>query len=128
MAPPKNPLSVATSALVRLVNEEMSYHRELEEQTSRLRKMEAEQKAGSSNSGDDDDDGNREFLLKQQRKVIEETKAVFPSLRQKINDAVAKLEGLVAEEGQKGSESNVELINAAKDAISKAKTALRESA
>lgn len=59
--PPSNPLAIATSSLVRLVNEEASYHRELEQQTSRLKKMEEEQNAGLP-----DEDGNREFLLKQE--------------------------------------------------------------
>ncbi|KAL1982362.1 hypothetical protein VTN96DRAFT_1393 [Rasamsonia emersonii] len=121
--PPSNPLAIATSSLVRLVNEEASYHRELEQQTSRLKKMEEEQNAGLP-----DEDGNREFLLKQERKAVEETKAVFPTLRKKISDGITKLESLLAEEAQKGSNSNVDQINAAKDAISKAKTALRESA
>jgi len=79
-------------------------------------------------------------------------------LRQKISEALDKLEGLLvsttcikfdpflvtfffivycfpltqlvltqAEEAQRGSESNVELINKAKDAIAKAKTAIRSS-
>lgn len=54
MAPPSQ-LSVATSALTRLVKEEKSYHKELEEQKSRLAKFEQE-----------DGDENKEFMLKQQ--------------------------------------------------------------
>jgi len=51
----------------------------------------------------------------------------FHSLDKKISDAIAKLESLLAEEGQKGSESNMEQIKAAKDAITKAKAAIREA-
>jgi tubulin-specific chaperone A len=64
-------------------------------------------------------------------------------LKQKIDEAVAKLESLLvsrvsgsltitdirqAEEGKKGPESNVEQITAGKEAIAKAKTAKREIA
>lgn len=59
--PPSSPLAIATSSLVRLVKEEASYHRELEQQTNRVKKMEEEQAAGLP-----DEDGNREFLLKQE--------------------------------------------------------------
>jgi tubulin-specific chaperone A len=66
-------------------------------------------------------------------------------LKQKIDEAVAKLESLLvsrvcdcgsltitdirqAEEGKKGPKSNVEQITAGKEAIAKAKTAKREIA
>jgi len=39
MAPPSQ-LSIATSSLLRLVKEEASYHKELEQQQSRLQKLE----------------------------------------------------------------------------------------
>lgn len=118
---PRTPLSIAVSSVLRLVKEEASYHRELQQQTKRIQKLEAEGKPG-----DPDDDGNREFILDQERRAVEETNAVFPTLKKKISDAVDKLESLLAEEGQKGSDSNIEQINAAKDAISQAKTAIRE--
>lgn len=122
MAPP-TPLAIATSSVLRLVKEEKSYHRELEEQTKRIQKLEEEIKAGG-----DDEDGNKEYMLKQERRALEETKAVLPKMKTKISDALAKLEALLAEEGQKGEQSNVEQINAAKEAVSQAKTALREVA
>lgn len=53
-------MSIATSSVVRLVKEEASYHRELEQQTQRLHKLEAESQTGN------DEDGNREFMLKQE--------------------------------------------------------------
>ncbi|CRG90483.1 hypothetical protein PISL3812_07527 [Talaromyces islandicus] len=118
---PTAPLAIATSSVQRLVKEEASYHRELEEQAKRIAKLESE--AGAEN-----DEGNREFLLKQERRAVDETKAVLPTLKQKIKDALAKLEGLIVEEGHKGSESNVEQLTAAKEAVSHAKTALREIA
>lgn len=60
MAPP-TPLAIATSSVLRLVKEEKSYHRELEEQTKRIQKLEEEIKAGG-----DDEDGNKEYMLKQE--------------------------------------------------------------
>ena len=98
MAPPSR-LSIATSSLQRLVKEESSYHKELEQQEARIKKLEQ----GS-------EDENAEFQLKQevcrrailkylidiilniQRRALQETKAVFPSLKQRISDALAKLE------------------------------------
>lgn len=61
MAPP-TPLSIATSSVKRLVKEEASYHREVEEQTKRIQRLEAEAKE----AGGEDDDGNREYMLKQE--------------------------------------------------------------
>lgn len=47
MAPPSQ-LSIATSSLLRLVKEEASYHKELEQQQSRLQKL--EQGGGDENA------------------------------------------------------------------------------
>ncbi|GFF34135.1 putative tubulin-specific chaperone Rbl2 [Aspergillus lentulus] len=116
---PRSQLEIATSSVERLVKEEASYHRELQQQTERIQKLES-QEAG--------EDENREYMLKQERLALEETKKVLPSLKQKIDEAVAKLESLLAEEGKKGLESNVEQITAGKEAIAKAKTAKREIA
>ncbi|KAF4209922.1 hypothetical protein CNMCM8927_003187 [Aspergillus lentulus] len=113
---PRSQLEIATSSVERLVKEEASYHRELQQQTERIQKLES-QEAG--------EDENREYMLKQERLALEETKKVLPSLKQKIDEAVAKLESLLAEEGKKGLESNVEQITAGKEAIAKAKTAKR---
>ena len=97
MAPPSQ-LAILTSSLLRLVKEEASYHKELVQQEARVKKLETE-------GGDE----NVEFTLKQevrtipivnfgstlftsfQRRAIEETKAVFPELKNKIADAVEKL-------------------------------------
>ncbi|KAL5364884.1 tubulin binding cofactor A [Aspergillus floccosus] len=115
---PRSPLEIATASVQRLVKEEASYHRELQQQTERIKRLEGE-------TGDDE---NREYMLKQERLALEETKNVLPSLKQKIEESIAKLQSLLVEEGQKGSESNVEHINAAKEAISQARTAEREIA
>lgn len=53
MAPSK--IAVATSSVLRLVKEEASYHKELELQEARIKKLE-------SSTGDD----NAEFQLKQE--------------------------------------------------------------
>ena len=55
MAPPSQ-LAIATSAVNRLVKEEASYHKELEQQQARIAKLE---------QGDNDDE-NAEFVLKQE--------------------------------------------------------------
>ncbi|KAJ9192808.1 hypothetical protein DTO164E3_8159 [Paecilomyces variotii] len=117
MAPP-SPLSIATSSVQRLVKEEASYHRELQQQEQRIQRLEAE-------TGPDED-GNRQYALNQERRAMEETKAVLPTLKPKISAALQKLEALLVEEGQKGDQSNVEQINAAKDAVAQAKIAVRE--
>jgi tubulin-specific chaperone A len=54
MAPPSK-LSVATSSVTRLVKEEASYHKELEHQQTRIKKLEE--------SGDSE---NKEWELKQE--------------------------------------------------------------
>jgi tubulin-specific chaperone A len=56
MAPPSK-LAVATSALRRLVKEEASYHKELEQQEARIQKLEAD-KSGENQ--------NAEYQLKQE--------------------------------------------------------------
>lgn len=56
---PRSPLEINTASLQRLVKEEASYHRELQQQTERLQKIE-------SSNGPNDDDGNREYLLRQE--------------------------------------------------------------
>ncbi|KAF2230928.1 tubulin binding cofactor A [Viridothelium virens] len=116
MAPPSQ-LSIATSAVQRLVHEEASYHKELEQQKKRIEK--AEQNT---------DDENAEYQLKQERRALEETKAVFPSLRKRIDEAVAKLEQQLESGKESGDPAPVEEINKAKAAVVEAKKAMREIA
>ena len=102
MAPPSQ-LSIATSSLVRLVKEESSYHKELQGQLARIEHL-------------DKTDENAEYILKQevrqrvtsriykfkyfnltsqwllQKKGIEETKAMFPELRDRIKAAMERLD------------------------------------
>lgn len=56
MAPPSK-LSVATSSVARLVKEEASYHKELEQQEARIKKLE-------TTTGDE----NAEYSLRQEVK------------------------------------------------------------
>ncbi|KAL4863743.1 hypothetical protein BDV12DRAFT_189469 [Aspergillus spectabilis] len=116
---PRSQLEIATASVQRLIKEEASYRRELEQQKGRIQKLEAQ---------DPSEDENREYLLRQERLALEETERIFPTLKQKIEETIAKLSSLLVEEGKKGAESNVEQINAAKDAIAKARTAEREIA
>ncbi|PQE27426.1 Tubulin binding cofactor A protein [Rutstroemia sp. NJR-2017a BVV2] len=106
MAPP-SPLSIATSSVSRLVKEEASYHKELLSQEARLKKLE---------EGTEEDE-NREFSLKQERAAIEETKAVFPPLRERIGDAILKLEDQI-----KRSDNETE-IKKAEEVVKEAKEA-----
>ncbi|KAF3492295.1 uncharacterized protein GIQ15_01812 [Arthroderma uncinatum] len=113
---PSTPLSIATGAVQRLVKEEASYQREKEDQERRIEKL----------SKDTTDDENREYMINQERKALQETEKLLPRLKEKITEAVSKLERLIEEEGQKGMDSDVAQITAAKEAISKSKTAIRE--
>ncbi|KAK2807892.1 hypothetical protein FQN49_008767 [Arthroderma sp. PD_2] len=113
---PSTPLSIATGAVQRLVKEEASYQREKEDQERRIEKL----------SKEATDDENSEYMMNQERKALEETERLLPRLKEKINEAVSKLERLIAEEGQKGMDSDVAQITAAKEAIAKSKTAIRE--
>lgn len=54
--PAPSQLAIATSALNRLVKEEASYHKELEQQSARIAKLEA---------GEGADDENVEYILRQ---------------------------------------------------------------
>ncbi|KAJ5498508.1 hypothetical protein LT330_004277 [Penicillium expansum] len=113
---PRSQLEITTSSVTRLVKEEASYHKELQQQSERIKKLEA----------DTTDDENREYTLKQEHMALEETRKVLPTLKEKIVQTVANLGALIIEEGKKGSESNVEHITAAKEAIAQAKIAQRE--
>ncbi|KAJ9648896.1 tubulin folding cofactor A [Coniosporium apollinis] len=115
MAPPSK-LAVATSSLMRLVKEEASYHKEMEQQQARIEKV--------GNSTDE----NADYQLKQERQALEETKAVLPSIRQKITDALAKLEEQLEANKDAGGTASTEEVTKAKDAVASAKKAIRESA
>lgn len=60
--PAPSQLAIATSVLNRLVKEEKSYHKELEQQNVKIAKLEA---------GEDADNENAEFILRQQVSEIQ---------------------------------------------------------
>ncbi|WPH04878.1 Hypothetical protein R9X50_00777500 [Acrodontium crateriforme] len=113
--PAPSQLSIATSAVTRLVKEEASYHKELEHQLASIAKLE---------QGNDEDE-NAEYVLRQERKAVEETKAIFPQLKQKITDALARLEQKL--EQASGDETPAEEITKAKEAVAAAKTVVCEA-
>ncbi|KAL7798555.1 tubulin binding cofactor A [Trichoderma ceciliae] len=114
--PPPSPLAIATGAVNRLLKEEASYHKEQKEQEANAKAQEEKIK-----SGQEDEDGNATYILKQQRLVVEQTKAVFGPLRDRIAKAVEKLEDLTESEEKGGTATPEELQNA-KAALEKAKT------
>ncbi|KAI9868612.1 MAG: hypothetical protein M1813_004462 [Trichoglossum hirsutum] len=119
--PPPSPLAIATSSVVRLVKEERSYHKELQQQAVRIQKLAAGQDASV-------EEDNVEFLLKQERRALAETEAVFPTLRLRIEDAVAGLENLIEGGPQSGKEWSVEEVEKAKEAVVAARKSIREGA
>ena len=62
--PAPSPLSIATSAVNRLLKEESTYRKELAGQEERLRRLEGKDAKGGGGGGDEE--GNREFSLKQE--------------------------------------------------------------
>jgi len=60
MAPPSQ-LAIATSSLKRLVKEEGSYHKELQQQEQRIQGLESNQSEEAA-----DEQGNRDFQLRQE--------------------------------------------------------------
>lgn len=102
-------LSIATNSVSRLLKDETSYKKELSQQEARIEKLVA---------NPDPNDENAEYTLKQQKTAVEETKAVFGPLRQKIADAVAKLEERVEEGGdEKEIEKAREVLKSAKEKL-----------
>jgi tubulin-specific chaperone A len=59
--PPPSPLAIATGAVNRLLKEEASYHKELEEQETQVKAQEERIK-----NGQEDEEGNSSYILKQQ--------------------------------------------------------------
>ncbi|KAH0288033.1 hypothetical protein KCU62_g5440, partial [Aureobasidium sp. EXF-3399] len=112
MAPPSQ-LAIATSAVNRLVKEEASYHKELEQQQARIEKL----KQASS------DEENAEWNLKQENRALDETKAMFPQLRNRIQESLAKLEHQL----EQGEQNSPEETSKAKEAVASAKNAINES-
>jgi tubulin-specific chaperone A len=69
--PAPSPLAIATSVLNRLVKEEVSYHKELEQQNAKIAKLEA---------GEGADDQNADFILRQQVCLLPIQNQLFENL------------------------------------------------
>ncbi|KAK2073603.1 hypothetical protein P8C59_007874 [Phyllachora maydis] len=117
MTPP-SPLAINTQVVKRLLKEESSYHKELAGQQVRVKKLEDEFQAQNP-----DLDQNAEFLLKQERAALDETKAVFGPLRQRIASAVQKLEEQMAISESDGGAAAGELKEA-KEALEEGQRAV----
>ncbi|KAI0483183.1 tubulin binding cofactor A [Xylariaceae sp. FL0804] len=120
--PAPSPLKIATQAVQRLVKEDSYYQKELVQQADKVRKVEAELKKAGTGAGNDDADvdGNAEFMLKQERMAMEETRAMFLPLRERIADAARRLEEQLAvaeEEEQEGKTPPADEVAAARDAL-----------
>ncbi|KAF2878066.1 tubulin binding cofactor A [Massariosphaeria phaeospora] len=106
---------IATKSVQRLVKEEASYHKELENQEGRIKKLLA------NFEGE-----NAEFELRQERQALQETKNVLPTVREKIKAALQKLEDQLESSKEGDGEESTEEITKAKEAIADGKKALRE--
>ncbi|KAI4614076.1 hypothetical protein J4E80_006766 [Alternaria sp. BMP 0032] len=115
MAPPSK-LAIATGVVNRLVKEEASYHKEIEQQEARIKKAE-------TNEGDE----NGEYTLKQERQALQETKNVLPGMKTKIEQAVERLEEELENNKEGGAQASPEEITKAKEAVEKGKAAMREA-
>ncbi|KAI9738774.1 MAG: hypothetical protein M1834_008281 [Cirrosporium novae-zelandiae] len=116
--PPRSPLSIATGALERLTKEEKSYHQELKEQEARVEKVKGQP---------DDEEGNKKYQLKQEHQVLEQTKGMISTLKDKIVEAMAKLEQQL-ETVKNEKNPNPEEITKAKEVLAQAKSSYREIA
>ncbi|KAF2402128.1 tubulin binding cofactor A [Trichodelitschia bisporula] len=113
--PPPSKLAIATSSVQRLVKEEASYHKELVQQEARIAKLEK----GS-------DDENAEYQMKQERKALEETRAVIPTVKERIQAALTALEQQLEINKAEGAPADTEQVAKAKEVVAAAYTAIRE--
>ncbi|KAF3041187.1 hypothetical protein E8E11_002323 [Didymella keratinophila] len=112
MAPPSK-LAVATGSVTRLVKEEASYHKELEQQEERIKKLEASE-----------GDHNKEYTLRQEKQALQETQNVFPALRTRIEQAIEKLESEL--ENSKDTGGDADEIEKAEDALAAGRKVVAE--
>ncbi|KIX01323.1 uncharacterized protein Z518_09048 [Rhinocladiella mackenziei CBS 650.93] len=107
MAPSQ--LQIATSSLQRLIKEEASYYKEQAQQEARIATLEKKSPAA-------DEADNHEYQLKQERKALEETIAVIPTLREQITSAREKLESFL-DSATNDEERNkaIEVLKSAKE-------------
>ncbi|KAI4118533.1 MAG: hypothetical protein LQ338_007388 [Usnochroma carphineum] len=111
-----SPLAISTASVQRLLKEESTYRAELASQESRLKKLEYR---GDDVEEDDDEEGNRDWSVRQQKRAIEETKAVFAPLREKVLAAAGSLEQLLKSRGAEHFDKDE--VERAKELIEKAK-------
>ncbi|KAF7544557.1 hypothetical protein G7Z17_g9849 [Cylindrodendrum hubeiense] len=119
--PPPSHLAIATGSVKRLLKEETSYRKELAHQEAQLKALQDKIEKGEGN-----EDGNGEFIVKQQQTAIEQTKAVFGPLRERLDAAVVKLEDQIKLREQSGApeqemeaaQAILEQVKAEKDASS----------
>ncbi|KAF8848442.1 tubulin-specific chaperone-like protein Rbl2 [Acephala macrosclerotiorum] len=114
MAPP-SALAIATSSVQRLMKEEASYHKELKNQEARLEKLLASKT----------EDENAEYQLKQERTAIEETKAVFPPLTERLEEALHKLEDKL--DAEKSNSASAEEVSKAEGVMTEAKKVIADA-
>lgn len=79
--PPPSPLAIATSSVRRLLKEEASYHKELEDEEVKVKDL--EEKIQNGEAGDDE---NNDYLLRQ---LVRE-----PPLRQTLGSSLTYVLGL----------------------------------
>ncbi|KAI0125682.1 tubulin binding cofactor A [Xylariales sp. AK1849] len=108
--PAPSPLKIASQSVSRLLTEEKYYQKELSSQNTRIQKLETELKNG------DNGDGNADFILRQEQKVLEETRAVFGPLKQRITEATQRLEEQIASAEGDG-DANAEELAKAKEVL-----------
>ncbi|KAG6015415.1 hypothetical protein E4U54_003531 [Claviceps lovelessii] len=101
--PPPSQLAIATGSVSRLLKEQASYHNELADQEAQIAKQEESIKAGGG-----DEDGNAAFMLKQSKTAVEQTRAVFGPLKQRLDEAVVKLEDQIALAEEGGGSEDLE--------------------
>ncbi|KAF5125498.1 Tubulin-specific chaperone A [Metarhizium anisopliae] len=111
--PPPSQLAIATGAVTRLLKEEASYHKELADQEAEVKKLEE-----SIRNGGGDGDDNAEFMLKQNKTAVEQTKAVFGPLKDRIAAAVTKLEDQISLAEEAGGSED---LQNAKDVLGRAR-------
>ncbi|KAI1929118.1 tubulin folding cofactor A [Ophidiomyces ophidiicola] len=116
----RHPISLATLSLRRIVAEEVSYHKELEQQKTSIEKKEQ----GLKNIKESpEDEGNAQWMLNQERTAFEETKKVIVRMEEVARNAMEKLEGLLR--AVKNEDDVPEsIIKEASEEIEKAKLAI----
>ncbi|KAF5003792.1 hypothetical protein FDECE_9687 [Fusarium decemcellulare] len=110
--PPPSQLVIGTNSLKRLIKEEASYHKELEQEEAEIKALKDKIESGQG-------DENAEFMLKQQQTALEQTKAVFEPLRERIAAAAEKLEEQITAAEEDGGQDLQ--IQQAKEALAQSK-------